>query len=194
MSHSLTSLNLEKSASYFPNQSTEALRDPTHSSASLFEQQREIEQQADRDRADADAATHEEVQRLMRETQMWRIANSAQWVVWGILQATMPGLSEADCGTGEGQADGESKVEFKVPESLKEGQGSDPLDAEAKRAAEDAHDKRPEDHEEAEEEFDCLAYSRDRALFFWGDCLQMGLVREGDLGEELASAVKIVPY
>lgn len=108
------------------------------------------------------------------------MANSAQWVVWGILQAVIPGMPQ------------------EVKDQIAEEEGvpaSDPLDAEDEAAKEDFEDKRPEpDDGEGDEEFDCLAYSRDRAMFFWGDCLQMGLVTEEELGEELVSQVKIVSY
>ncbi len=37
-------------------------------------------------------ASESRVRELMEETRMWRIANSAQWVAWGIIQAKIPGL------------------------------------------------------------------------------------------------------
>ena len=51
----------------------------------------------------------------------------------------------------------------------------------------------PQQDEESEE-FDYLAYAQDRAMFFWGDCIQMGVVNKEDLPEELRERVKIVPY
>jgi len=36
------------------------------------------------------------VKELMEETRLWRIANSAQWVVWGIIQAKIPGLKSTE--------------------------------------------------------------------------------------------------
>ena len=48
--------------------------------------------------------------------------------------------------------------------------------------------------EEEHEEFDYLGYAQHRAMFFWGDMLQMGLVKEEELPEEMRSKVKIVPY
>lgn len=44
------------------------------------------------------------------------------------------------------------------------------------------------------DEFDYLSYAQDRALFFWGDCVQMGLVRLEELPEQLRTRVKIVEY
>ena len=72
---------------------------------------------------------------------------------------------------------------------------TDPLDAEDQATKEDMADKRPEPEEgEDDVEFDYLAYSRDRAMFFWGDCLQMGLVTEEELGKDLVASTKVVPY
>jgi choline kinase len=51
-----------------------------------------------------------------------------------------------------------------------------------------------EDEEEHDEEFDYLGYAQHRAMFFWGDMLQLGLVREEDVPEELRARVKVVPY
>jgi choline kinase len=31
-------------------------------------------------------------------------------------------------------------------------------------------------------------------MFFWGDCIQMGLVKEDELPAELRERVKIVPH
>lgn len=141
-----------------------------------------VQKQAEKEKAELDAATHDEVKRLLRETQLWRIANSAQWVVWGILQAVIPGMPD--------------DVRKEVAEAVGDGKPqSDPLDAEDQATKEDFDDKRPEpDEGEGDGEFDYLAYARDRAMFFWGDCLQMGLVTEEQLGSELVGAVKTVPY
>ncbi|KAL4880954.1 kinase-like domain-containing protein [Aspergillus karnatakaensis] len=37
-----------------------------------------------------------EAQFLMRQTRLWRVLNSAQWVAWGIVQAKVPGLENED--------------------------------------------------------------------------------------------------
>ena len=70
--------------------------------------------------------------------------------------------------------------------------------------AEDAKHDRPEGreqeeaHEEGDEgdedEFDYLAYAQERAMFFWGDCLQLGIVKEEDLPEKMKGMVKMVKY
>ncbi|KAM5358200.1 hypothetical protein ACJZ2D_015496 [Fusarium nematophilum] len=44
------------------------------------------------------------------------------------------------------------------------------------------------------DEFDYLSYTQDRAMFFWGDCVQMGLVKKEDLPQALQQRLKIVEY
>lgn len=92
------------------------------------------------------------VRELMEETRLWRIANSAHWIAWGIVQAKIPGLSEV------------------VPEET---------EAEI---------------EEEGEEFDYLGYAQERAMFFWGDCVLMGLVKEEELPEGVRERLKFVKY
>ncbi|KAK2075108.1 hypothetical protein P8C59_009261 [Phyllachora maydis] len=87
---------------------------------------------------------------LMQETKLWRVANSAQWVAWGIVQAKVPGLAE-----------------------VKEDEGEE---------------------EAASDEFDYLAYAHERATFFWGDCVLMGLVKLEDLPDSLRERIKLVEY
>ncbi|KAL8733139.1 MAG: hypothetical protein Q9166_002331 [cf. Caloplaca sp. 2 TL-2023] len=147
-------------------------------------------------------ATENEVQYLMREARMWRPANSAQWVAWGIVQAKVEGMDEAlkaKKEAGGGGVKNASGVNEKVAEAEP---GSDPLTPETKRMAEDAEDKRPEEAEGpasgddaeggGEGEFDYLGYAQERAMFFWGDVLQMGLVGVDDLPDEVTKRVKIV--
>ena len=50
-----------------------------------------------------------------------------------------------------------------------------------------------EDAEE-DEEFDYLGYAQERAMFFWGDAIMLGIVKAEDLPEEVRKAVKIVEY
>ena len=105
-----------------------------------------------------------QVAELMKEARMWRVANSAQWVAWGIVQAKVPELA-----TGQEPA-------AAAPTQDGEEQHSDGV------AADD------------DEEFDYLAYSQDRAFFFWGDVVNLGLVRPEELPEKLRERLKIVPY
>ncbi|KAH7275698.1 kinase-like domain-containing protein [Fusarium solani] len=44
------------------------------------------------------------------------------------------------------------------------------------------------------DEFDYLSYAQDRVMFFWGDCVQMGLVKKEELPELLQKRLKIVEY
>ncbi|KAK8877207.1 kinase-like domain-containing protein [Apiospora arundinis] len=108
------------------------------------------------------------IKALMEETKVWRIANSAQWVAWGLMQAKIPGLDL----TGAGAADQAKEVEGEAP---------------APAAA-------PEEEEGQGDEFDYLGYAQDRAYFFWGDCVQMGIVKLEDLPENLRGKIKSVDY
>ncbi|KAI4718691.1 kinase-like protein [Aureobasidium sp. EXF-10727] len=154
-------------------------RGPPESAATTAKQDAEYQAQEDA-----------QVRSLLRETHMWRLANSAQWVAWGIVQAKVPGLPSAPSST---------IPLSETPDELTptgEQPFSDPLDAEAKQLQDDISDKRPdpneEDDEQAEEEFDYLAYARDRAMFFWGDALSLGIVSEEELPKDVRDSVKRV--
>ncbi|KAI4174020.1 MAG: hypothetical protein LQ343_002583 [Gyalolechia ehrenbergii] len=134
-------------------------------------------------------ATESEVHRLINEARLWRPANSAQWVAWGIVQAKVPGMDDA---LEARKRSGKEQSSRPVAES-----GSP--SPEMQPTAEDRKDRRQEDSkgaedEDAEEEFDYLSYARERAMFFWGDLLQMGLVKREELPDELREKVKIVKY
>ncbi|KAL8943891.1 MAG: hypothetical protein Q9216_000785 [Gyalolechia sp. 2 TL-2023] len=134
-------------------------------------------------------ATEREIHRLMNEARLWRPANSAQWVAWGIVQAKVPGMDEAL------EARKRSRQEQGSPSMAEMGSPSLGMQP----TADDQKDRRQEDSqsaedEDAEEEFDYLGYARERAMFFWGDLLQMGLVKREGLPEELMERVKIVKY
>ncbi|KAK7917066.1 choline kinase [Apiospora marii] len=107
------------------------------------------------------------IRALMEETKIWRIANSAQWVAWGLMQAKIPGLDLT--GSGDNQT---TEAEEAAP---------------AAAAA-------PEEEEGHGDEFDYLGYAQDRAYFFWGDCVQMGIVKLEDLPENLRGRIKTVNY
>lgn len=139
-----------------------------------------------------DEALETKIDRLSKETRMWRIANSAQWVAWGIVQAKVPGMDEAL----EAQKNTTRKSEDTACQTTPQAHlSSDPLSPEMAEIAQDAHDKRPEeDTHDEEEEFDYLGYAHERALLFWGDVLQLGIVKREDLPKELLEKVKIVEY
>lgn len=105
-------------------------------------------------------ATEKVVTELMEETMLWRAANSAQWVAWGIVQANIP-LDESGNEEAAVEANGQTEGEA-------------------------------EEGEEDEEEFDYLRYAQDRAMFFWGDCVQLGLVKVEELPEDVRDMVKYV--
>ncbi|PPJ56053.1 hypothetical protein CBER1_03362 [Cercospora berteroae] len=121
-----------------------------------------------------------EVKRLLDETRMWRLANTAQWIAWGIIQAKVPGMPLFDGSAAASESEGETPENLlgeradQYKEILKEQQGDEPV-------AEN-------------EEFDYLGYAQHRALFFWGDALQMGFVKPEDLAEETREKVKKVEY
>ncbi len=130
-------------------------------------------------------ATESEVQCLIHEARIWRPANSAQWVAWGIVQAKVPGMTAALEAKKLSPRKDESKLELE----------SGPSSPKGERMAEDIEDEWPGkwasgEDEDADDEFDYLAYARERAMFFWGDLLQMGLVEEDGLPEDLRIPVQ----
>ncbi|SMQ48083.1 unnamed protein product [Zymoseptoria tritici ST99CH_3D7] len=128
----------------------------------------------------AEAATKSaedaEVKHLMHETRMWRLANTAQWVAWGIVQAKVPGMPLFD-------PDSPASELSQGEDVAKEIFGEDGLAM-----------PKEEDGEEQEEEFDYLGYAQHRAMFFWGDAVQLGLIGEEELPEEVRGKVKTVLY
>ena len=181
---------------------------PTSSISSFMLDSRAPPAQIAEEEQQRDDYLESEIKRLSHETRLWRVANSAQWVAWGIVQAKVSGMDEALEAKKNETPKSEETINFIAPQAeADEGRlGSDPLSPEMEAVAEDAHDKRPEDgsesavdnevvDEEAEEdEFDYLGYAQERAMFFWGDVLQLGLVRREELPEGLLEKVKIVEY
>jgi len=120
-----------------------------------------------------EAKTEQRIQELMEETRLWRIANSAQWVAWGIVQAKVPDLDVAATET--------------------------PAAAAGEKAGEKTNDKAgaegaPEAEDEEADAFDYLGYAQERALFFWGDCVLMGFVDKQELPEGIRDKIKLVDY
>ncbi len=63
------------------------------------------------------------------------------------------------------------------------------------REIEESHREGDDEEDQGgSDEFDYLAYAQDRALFFWGDCLQLGLVKKEELPEALLARVKTLTY
>jgi choline kinase len=168
-----------------------------------------------RDYAEEEALRERQVERevkeLMKETRLWRVANSAQWVAWGIVQAKVPGLdAEEQAGAGlVPSLEPMNGQEHPITETSFNSEKEERLDGH-----EHGHNKRPEGHaaeappqnadgedahaienaEDDEDEFDYLAYTQERAKFFWGDCVELGLVKEEDLPAKLSNSLKRVPY
>ena len=143
---------------------------------------------------EATRKTHEdqEVTRLIRETQIWRLANTAMWVAWGMIQAKVPGMPDFD--DEETSKPRSSSDEDADREDLGErGEIYRDLTAQQEQEA-DGDLADGSEQEEVEEEFDYLGYAQHRAMFFWADAIQMGFVKEVDLPEEMKAKVKTVPY
>ena len=141
-----------------------------------------------------------EVNSLMHETKLWRVANHAHWIAWGIVQAKVDGLPD-----GKG---------YELPRTSNQdstsltGIGSDSISLDTECSVESAHSKRPEGFvaealadgnemphdEDDEEEFDYLGYAQERAMFFWGDVVSMGLVKKEDLPRDVVDKLKLVQY
>lgn len=125
------------------------------------------------------AAENTEVSRLLHETKLWRLANTAQWVAWGIVQAKVPGMPDFKAQEETPRMQMEEDTERAALEDV-----SEEYEAVSKEQAESA--------EEEQEEFDYLGYAQHRAMFFWGDAIQLGLVNAEDLPEEMRSKIKTV--
>jgi choline kinase len=152
--------------------------------------------------AQREKATERRVDELLKETHMWRVANSAQWVEWGIVQAKVPELDESVTPTLPGAELVEEPTQIEIGVSGKENENGglekrpEGFKAEALLSGDNitTHELEVLDGEEEEEEFDYLAYAQDRAMFFWGDMVSLGLVKKEELPEELVRRLKVVEY
>lgn len=149
-----------------------------------------------------------EVQKLLHEARVWRIANSAMWVAWGIVQAKVPGLEAAVAGTSAPVAHtsttdpasdkNDKEAALNSDESTDDASTTptqETVDVQQMLAATDQALQEVE-VDEAADEFDYLAYAQDRALFFWADILAIGLIKEEELPMEMLEHIKrrIVEY
>ncbi|RFU34029.1 hypothetical protein B7463_g2282, partial [Scytalidium lignicola] len=142
-----------------------------------------------------------QVEELMKEVRIWRVANSAQWVAWGIVQAKVPELDDAksdltsDASTVtspitvplNGATIDPSREMVKSPEAINE---SASLDLNPVNNGADADHEIPEETDE----FDYLAYAQDRALFFWGDAVSMGIIKREELPSEIVERIRVLEY
>lgn len=126
----------------------------------------------------------------MAETRLWRLANSAQWTAWGIVQANIPGLPDFDAKeeTEQGKVLDSATLEMRL-EAEKEKE-----DRAEKGQREDGVDGETEQPPAEDEEFDYLAYAQERAMFVWGDAIQLGIIKAEELPEEVRKRVKLVEY
>lgn len=128
-----------------------------------------------------------QVEQMLKEVRIWRVANSAQWVAWGIVQAKVPELDAVE--PDEKENTKPQLLDNSISELKK---GPEGVTTEELAAANSA--KEAEQPEGEEEEFDYLAYAQDRAMFFWGDVVGLGLVKKEELPEKLVNRLKIVDY
>lgn len=142
--------------------------------------------------------TERQVQGLLQEVRIWRVANSAQWVAWGIVQAQVPGLNDdaepvtPDTDTSEEPAPSEGGG---VGSPTAEPNANQKLEAHGlARETRIDGSKETEAADGGEDEFDYLAYAQDRAMFFWGDIVGLGIVKAEELPEELLEKMKVVEY
>lgn len=144
----------------------------------------------------------------MRETRLWRIANSAFWIAWGIVQAKVPNLDDL----GHGSMCNETRNSPKSMDTKSHKDADRPhydsLTTDTVFLAQDARDGGPEaptaetlvdgvevpNEEDDDEGFDYLGYAQERAMFFWGDILQLGIMKKDELPPALLEKVKIVEY
>ncbi|KZF23644.1 kinase-like protein [Xylona heveae TC161] len=131
-------------------------------------------------------AIEEETKQLMKEVRLWRVANSAQWVSWGIVQAKLPEAFEPKA---ESPSDTRSQASRTATETLcgenPEGLVSQALRNDIALTAE---------LREEDDEFDYLAYAQERAQLFWGDVLALGVIKEDELPVELVQQIKSLSY
>lgn len=135
-------------------------------------------------------STEAVIQQLMHEARLWRLANSAQWVAWGIVQAKVPRM-EREMAAAEQKQHGDVSTNGSAKELGAPGNGKKDVET-----TETLSDTSSDAGYEEDDEFDYLAYAQERALFFWADALSLGFIDEKDLPAGMLEAVKsrIVNY
>lgn len=146
------------------------------------------------------------IRELAREAKLWRAMNSAQWVAWGIVQAKIDGFSDNEApvpATAGGGGGGSSRGDDNAAEGATPRPPASPASSEGTVRAEDEQQDEGAAAQRAggssssndeEEGFDYLSYAHDRALFFWGDVVRMGLIQLEELPAGLRERVKMVEY
>ena len=105
-----------------------------------------------------------EVEKLAEETRIWRAATSVHWILLGIYQAGSLQLSINSEGKTLTREAGENEVKEHPDEPNLMGGGQ-------------------------EGKFNYLACAQDRALLYWADMIQLGLVKPETLPEMLSEKV-----
>lgn len=156
----------------------------------------------------AEEARESWIRELLAETRIWRVANSAQWVAWGIVQAKLPGIVGIGDADGVGGPTGDESAEAQAKqeedetaptEAEKSAQTDDKGEGNAGPPAGQENEKGTDAEAESadgeeEDVFDYLGYAQERALFFWGDCVLLGIIKEDELPEQLRKKLKLVDY
>lgn len=145
----------------------------------------------------------------MKEARLWRVANSAQWVAWGIVQAKVPELDDPQVAASPDElSPALTTPTSDASPSISGLTSHEPSTNASAPSVFHDHDKRPEgliaeallsgqnidSVIDEDEEFDYLGYAQERAMFFWGDVVALGLVKMEELPEGLRGRLKIVPY
>jgi choline kinase len=153
--------------------------------------------------------TNQRVKELMKEARLWRVANSAQWVAWGIVQAKVPELDDPQVSPSPDELTPGLPTPNSEASPYVSGLTShEPSIDTSSTSLPHDHDKRPEgltaeallsgqninDVTDEDAEFDYLGYAQERAMFFWGDVVALGLIKKEELPEGLRRRLKIVPY
>ena len=132
---------------------------------------------------------------MLKQAKLWRVANSAQWTAWGIVQAKIPELENKEgdvVGEEAAKEIAEQDAEAEKEAIKKEAERHGETIEEVKEGKKKQEEEEKEEGGEEEEEFDYLAYAQDRALFFWGDVVSLGLMDRKDLPDGLGERLKIV--
>ncbi|ESZ89722.1 hypothetical protein SBOR_9891 [Sclerotinia borealis F-4128] len=122
--------------------------------------------------------SEKQVEQMLKEVRIWRLANSAQWVAWGIVQAKVPELDDAP--------------PFVVTPDEIDGPQNGILENATMEKEDQREIKMEEQVEEEEDEFDYLGYAQSRALFFWGDVVGLGIMKREELPKGLGERIKVL--
>ena len=155
---------------------------PSEPKISYFEQEAAVERHME-----------EEARRLMAETRLWRLANSAQWVAWGIIQAQVPGIPNFD-DVSENKEQVIIEPETSAGRIGQEGNTDPNHNGQSAKKTSGNEQANQESQTEEEEEFDYLGYASERALFFLGDAVTLGMVTKDELPQDLWNRLKVVEY